>query len=226
MQMRGVVFDLDGTLVYYSIDRDALKRDLLSLIRNFGLPTSSLSDSDGVWAIVKKAMYLANSIQLPKNRITSLIDSMYEVIERYEVDAAERLSLIDGVVQVLDYVKVHGFKVALYTLCGKRPAMKVLDRFNLARYFDAIVTRDDVKHLKPHPEHLMKAIQLIGLSPSEVIVVGDSVLDAECAKKVGAIFVGVKTGVRSAEELMLAGADYILNSVAELPKLLYLLSPI
>jgi phosphoglycolate phosphatase len=63
------------------------------------------------------------------------------------------------------------------------------------------------------------------LNPTEVIVVGDSIIDIIPALALNAFPVAVKTGVRGEDELRAAGAKIVLNSVAELPnwlqKLLY-----
>lgn len=226
MRICGVVFDLDGTLVYYSVDRVKLRNELLSTLHSHGISLGPFLKLKGTWSIIKIFHYVAERKRLDKNERQNILSELYAIIEKYELDAAKRLSLIPGAVTALEHVKNMGHKSALYTLCGRRPTLKVLERFDLARFFDGIVTRDDVENVKPHPEHLLKAISLLNVKSREVVVVGDSVLDTECAKNIGAIFIGVKTGVRSEAELRASGADYILNSVAELPSLLYLLSSV
>lgn len=226
MSICGVVFDLDGTLVYYSIDRDKLRNELLRVLHSNDIPIESFRKLSSIWSIIKCFHYLAERMGLSTDDRRRILSKLYNVIEEFEFDAASRLELIPGALKTLEYVKYMGFKCGLYTLCGRRPTLKVLKRFNLMRFFDAIVTRDDVANVKPHSEHLLKVISELNVKPSEVIIVGDSVLDAECAKSIGAIFIGVKTGIKSEDELRASGADYILDSVAELPSLLYLLRSI
>jgi len=226
MNICGVIFDLDGTLVYYSVDRNKLRSELLNRLRLYNIPLSSFLRLKSIWSIIKNFYYIAESNGLDNGERRRILFELYSIIEKYELDAAKKLSLIPGALTALKYVRNMGYKSALYTLCGRKPTLKVLERFDLMKFFDAVITRDDVENVKPHPEHLLKAISILNVKPREVVVVGDSVLDAECAKNIGAIFIGVKTGVRSEAELRASGADYILNSVSELPSLLYLLSSI
>lgn len=225
MSIRGVVFDLDGTLVYYSVDREKLRSDLFNVLRSNNIPLDSFANLRSIWSIIKSFHYIAERRGLNSDVRERILSNLYSVIEKYELDAAERLSLIPGALTALKYVRDVGLKSALYTLCGRRPTLRVLERFDLMKFFDVIVTRDDVSNVKPHSEHLLKVVSMLNVKPSEIVVVGDSVLDVECAKNIGAIFIGVKTGVRSEVELRAYGADYIISSIAELPSLLYLLSP-
>ncbi|MEM2136605.1 MAG: HAD hydrolase-like protein, partial [Candidatus Methanomethylicia archaeon] len=83
-----------------------------------------------------------------------------------------------------------------------------------------------VKNFKPHIDHFVSAINLMGLKPEEVIVVGDSVIDVAPALALNAFPVAVKTGVRSEDELKAAGAKVILNSIAEFPKWFKTINPV
>ncbi len=220
MSIRGVVFDLDGTLTHYSIDLASLRSELISKIREIGLPINIVSFRDYPISMVRKVMVYMENEGYPRSQIKSIASALFKVIEKYELIAANTTTLIPGAIDALRYVHSLNLKCSLYTLCGRRPTMRILERFNLTRYFDAIVTRDDVEHFKPHPEHLLKAIVALELKPSQVVVIGDSVIDVDCAKAVGSISIAVLSGVRTLNELRSRGADYIISSVAELPKIL------
>jgi phosphoglycolate phosphatase-like HAD superfamily hydrolase len=77
-----------------------------------------------------------------------------------------------------------------------------------------------VKHVKPDPEHLEAALKVLGTSPEETVVIGDSRVDMQSAKGVGVIAVGLPTGVSTIEQLMDGGADYVVTSMADLPLLM------
>ena len=63
----------------------------------------------------------------------------------------------------------------------------------------------------------MKALKL---SPKEALLVGDATRDMECARELKVMAVGLSTGVSTQKELMNAGANYLVTSIADLPSLI------
>jgi len=86
--------------------------------------------------------------------------------------------------------------------------------------FNVTISRNQVKHVKPHPEHLEAALKVLGVSAAEAVVVGDSSTDMQSAKELKAIAVGLPTGVSTVEQLMEGGADYIVTAMSELSLLI------
>ena len=68
-----------------------------------------------------------------------------------------------------------------------------LARLNLADAFEVMVFADDVKHGKPHPEGLLRALDSMALRPGATVYVGDTVVDLEMARAAGAPFAAVGT---------------------------------
>ncbi len=220
MNIHGIIFDLDGTLTYYSIDLNSLRNELIMKIKNLNFPLNIISPTDYPISMIRKVRKYMKDNSYPEIQVKQVTSILFKIVEKYELIAADKTSLIPGALDALNYVHSIRLKCGLYTLCGRRPTIKILKRFNLVKYFNVIVTRDDVENFKPHPEHLLKAIEALSLKPSQVIVVGDSVIDVECAKTLGSIIIAVLSGVRTFNELKSKGADYIINSIAELPSLL------
>jgi len=86
------------------------------------------------------------------------------------------------------------------------------------------VPRNHVRHVKPDPEHLEAALKVLDALPGETVVVGDSRVDMQSARALGAVAVGLPTGVSTVEQLMNGGADYILTALTDLPLLIDRLS--
>ena len=74
--------------------------------------------------------------------------------------------------------------------------------------------------VKPDPVHLEAVLKALKVRPEEAIVIGDSVRDMECARRLKVLAVGVTTGFSSIEELTRAGADYLASSSTDIPSLL------
>ena len=68
-------------------------------------------------------------------------------------------------------------------------------------FLDIVVGGEDVSCPKPDPEGLRHALSVLGVSPQEVLYVGDSIVDAETARAAGVDFAGVLHGMTTREEL-------------------------
>jgi phosphoglycolate phosphatase len=91
---------------------------------------------------------------------------------------------------------------------------KVLQYHRLKGCFDIVVSSLDVKNPKPHPESLLKILEFFKINPEDAFYIGDSLIDHDCARTAGVIFVAYKSQVLD--------ADYHVSSMAEVLKVLRL----
>ena len=101
------------------------------------------------------------------------------------------------------------YKKGIITNTPKDCAKQVLIRNNLEKYFDVIVTGDDVSIGKPNPEIVFKACKLLNVKPKEVILVGDTESDLLAGRAAGCIVVGKNIK-----------ADYTIKNLYDLTKLI------
>ena len=92
-----------------------------------------------------------------------------------------------------------------------------LEKFGFVRYFEAVVTAVDTTNPKPSPEGIIECARRLGLKPSFCVVVGDSVIDIRAGKNAGTQTVAVLSGIFARKELQQEGPDLILDSVKKLP---------
>lgn len=102
---------------------------------------------------------------------------------------------------VLEYLKKSGIKVGIISTKYRFRIMEFAEKYLSPEWLDVIIGGEDVTKHKPDPQGLNIALEKLQLSPSEVLYVGDSVVDAETAVHAGAAFVGVTTGMTTKEEL-------------------------
>lgn len=213
LSRRAVVFDCDGTLVSQAIDYKAVRETVAELLRRHGVPGALLSPSDGVMVMLRRSVEYLSARGVPVDPVVSEVD---RVVEAFELEAASKTNLIPGAVELLAFLKERGFKLGLFTL-NKRPAMMlVARRFNLDRFMDAMVSRDDAPAPKPDPRHLAAVLSKLSVEARETVVVGDHPVDVECAVKAGAAAIGVLSSGRSRRELEEAGAWAVVDSVASI----------
>ncbi|MBW2065829.1 MAG: HAD family hydrolase [Deltaproteobacteria bacterium] len=102
-----------------------------------------------------------------------------------------------GLRPLLETLKPH-LKLAVATN-RSNTIDRVLKAFGLKDYFDTVISSLDVQRPKPHPESLLKILEIFRLSPDETIYVGDSVIDAQTARSASVPFVAYKNRALDAD---------------------------
>ncbi len=116
-------------------------------------------------------------------------------IARADYIMVDSIVLYDTVRTVVPDLKRRGLGIGVVSTKYRRRIEAVLERENLRGYFDVIVGGEDVRNPKPDPEGALKAVRVLGAAANEVLYVGDSIVDAETARRAQLPFVAVLTGV-------------------------------
>ncbi|MCX8199993.1 MAG: HAD family phosphatase [Candidatus Micrarchaeota archaeon] len=135
---------------------------------------------------------------------------------------SEDIKLFSGLHAALGNIKGK-YRLALVSSSPKEIVELVVNRFELRKYFEQIITGDDVVKGKPDPEPYLKAAKEMGVSPEECVVVEDSINGVKSAKAAGMKCIAI-TSSFPREELVGAGADAVINVIIELPVVLELIS--
>lgn len=220
MHIKAVIFDLDGTIATFNLEYKTVRALAKGYLMNKGVPASILSLKESVFEMLAKAEMWAQHAGKSGEFLEEAHREVLDITERFELEAAANTSLLPGVAEAIREVKGIGVKIGLCTINSEKSVNRILERFNLAALFDVVVSRNRVQRVKPNPEHLKTALKAIGVLPAETLVVGDSKVDMHSAKELGAVAVGIPTGVSSVEALMSSGADYVVSGMADLPVLL------
>ena len=129
-----------------------------------------------------------------------------------------------GLVDFLDDLRSAQLSLAIASSGSKSRIHFLLDRFGLRKYFQAVVTGDEVDQGKPHPAVFLKAADRLNIDPSELIAFEDAVSGVKAARSAGMKCIGIAQRDR-ASALIAAGAthvapDFQFLSCPELRKLL------
>lgn len=108
----------------------------------------------------------------------------------YEMDARAKellpdVELYPDTLYALEELQKMGKKIALITTSLRENVVKALDKYEIQHFFDVIVTNEDTERHKPNPEPLFKALEQLGGSIEEAIMIGDSDKDVDAAKNAG-----------------------------------------
>ncbi|OHV07650.1 HAD family hydrolase [Kushneria phosphatilytica] len=84
------------------------------------------------------------------------------------------IALMAHAVETLDWAREQGLRLALITGSGREELMPTLEHHDLAHWFEAIVTRNDVTHSKPHPESYLTGLEQMQLGVDQAMALEDT----------------------------------------------------
>lgn len=118
-----------------------------------------------------------------------------------------------GIKKLLRHLKKR-FKLAVGSGNNRKILNRFIEKFGLRKYFDVVVSADDVHKGKPEPDMLLKVTKKLGVSPGEAVYVGDSEVDIIAAKKANMKSIAVLTGALDRERATELNADFIIEDAA------------
>lgn len=137
--------------------------------------------------------------------------------ERFSVKGWRENRLLGGVDKMLSSLKESGKVIALATSKPFVFAQKIIEEFDIAKYFDVVVGAEFDGSVSSKPQVIEKVLSQLGNPDlSEVVMIGDREHDIIGAKKCGIKSIGVRVGYAAENELENAGADYIMDTIEEL----------
>jgi HAD superfamily hydrolase (TIGR01509 family) len=130
-------------------------------------------------------------------------------------DLSVDLPLLIGVQDMIDAAKRRRLRIAVASSSGRAWVRGHLDRLSVGQHFDAIVTADDVEHVKPDPALYLTAVRRLGVAPHEAIALEDSPNGVLAAKRAGLFAIAIPNALTG--QLPLDHADLRLASLADMP---------
>ena len=181
MSLPVCVFDLDHTLVNSPLDLKAVGREMEALIRARGVPLP-----------VRELRWSGPELLAVVRREAPLLEAELMTIPvTHERQAMVAAVLIPHAVEAVAAMKALGYATAIWTNNDRVVADFVLARFGLLDHLDLVVTRDDVRHLKPDPDGL-RVVRARWPHAARIVVVGDSWVDGAAAQAGGVPFIAYR----------------------------------
>ena len=215
LRVKAVVFDFDGTLAVLNIDFSLMRERVFGLIRGLGIRPETIQER--YLLEITDEIYQALRSKDPSGAEKFYRES-HTILHEVEMKAAEEGRLIPGTKAALKKLRTKGIKIGIITRNCEDAVRKVFPSIN--DFCDVFVSRDSVKKVKPHPDHLTYAMKRLKTSGEEAVMVGDHIIDVQAGRSVGMRTVGVLTGRTEMQDFEKAGADYILRDASEVCKLL------
>jgi HAD superfamily hydrolase (TIGR01549 family) len=211
--IKAVLFDFDGTLAdtlpFYIQAYDAALRSVGFI----------LDEKEIAKKCFGKTVYSAcKTLGIPEK--TEIFGQVFFSAIK---DLFKKAPLFDDTIEVLNFLKDHQVKIIVITFALRWYIDQMMDQYTLSKYFDFIISADDVMNPKPQPEAVLKAIDRLQIKPEETLVVGDSKSDIVMGKSAGSktvLFTRKEYDLfYSFDELKKTNPDLIISNLSQLKKM-------
>lgn len=205
-RVRGLVFDLDGTLVD---SYQAIATSLNHARAGYGLcalPTAEVRRSVG------HGLEVLVAEQVGPDRVE---EGVRRFRERYAEVFRSQTFALPAVNETLGELRRRGYRLSVASNKPARFGEEILRELDLLGYLDCVEGPDRAGSTKPDPTMLHRCLRAMGVSPGEAVYVGDMTLDVETAARADVPVLLVGGGSSSVEELRATG-ERVLGSLREL----------
>jgi HAD superfamily hydrolase (TIGR01509 family) len=211
--LEAILFDLDGVIIDSEpLHEKAFRQTSLHLGRD--LTQEEVASLKGTVEEIGAAKLLeynpAATLSIPQ--VMEYHNNLYKAM-------FDQMRLIPGSREFIQKAHKKGFKLGLTTSALQENQQRIFEMFNLSPFFSTIITGEDIINGKPHPEPYLKTAEKLGVAPANALVIEDSVNGVRSGKAAGCRVIAITTSFPR-ERLMELQADYVVDSFAQLERLL------
>lgn len=214
-KVKAAIFDLDGTLLDTLAD---LGTAVNTSLCRFGYPTYPIADyrqkvGNGIKNLIRSCM--------PEGTTEADFQNVLAAQQAwYPEHCTEQTSYFPGVREFLQFLADKGIRLAVISNKTDGTSKKVIAHFFPEFDWAFIWGNNGVRPLKPAVEAGELACKTLDLQPEEILFVGDGDTDMAFASRMGFIAAGVTWGYRDPEQLLAAGADFLVDSFEQLQSMI------
>ncbi|MFK7755978.1 MAG: beta-phosphoglucomutase [Flavobacteriales bacterium] len=206
-ELKACIFDMDGVIVNSAeFHFDAWKKLAAELSINlsddFEAELKGISRVDSLEKILAKGNLVLDNdtkLALMRKKNDEYLASITSLTQK---------DLLPGVLDFLRECKANGIKIALGS--SSRNAEIILEKTEIASFFDEVIDGNKVKFSKPDPEVFLKGAAGVGVSPSEAVVFEDAISGMKAAKSGGFFCVAIGDPAEFAE------ADHVMDGLHQM----------
>ena len=210
-KFEGLIFDLDGTIVN---SHSHTVKYLSHVLNKYGKLRLSEKEVENLFGPSEKMIFRKYVGPLKVNRC-------YEEYLNLFKNNIDEIHSYSGFPEILDYLCSIGEKLAIFTGRGRELTLFILEQKKLLKYFEVIITSEDVESHKPQPDGIIKICSLLKIIPSKILHIGNSPLDIFSGKKAGVFTGAALWGAQDFERLKEANPDYYFNQPEEIKRIFH-----
>lgn len=213
-QYRLIIFDLDGTLLD-SIQGIAAAMN--AVLKNHSLPCHKL---DAYYYFVGNGLRKLAERALPQEELPKLEQYYSELLVAYADHYEVGMKLYPGIAEALDFLQQRGYQMAINSNKVDSMVEKITNCYFAKWNWISVTGARTGVPIKPDSAGAMEAIREAGVTPDEVLYVGDSEVDLQTAVNAGVDSAFVTWGFRRLEDIAGLPVTYVIHSAEELRQLL------
>ena len=218
LTVKAVVIDLDGTLLDTAPD---LADAAIAMAAELGLPPIDLAMvktyiGNGVSRLVKRVLTRDMNAE-PDAALFARALPAYE--KHYGANVSRKSRVFPGVLEGLAAFKQAGFRLACVTNKAEKFTLPLLRDTQLLDYFELVLSGDTLPKKKPDPLPLLHACEHFGIQPAELLLIGDSLNDAQAARAAACPVFCVPYGYNRGRDVAELDIDAIVPSLAAAAKI-------
>ena len=213
--MKLIILDFDGTL---ADTRGLIVKTMQQTLDALGLETRT---DDQCAAMIGLPLKEAFTNLLP---MTDEMGNRCAETYRYIFNKNNAVYTVPAFPNVLDTLhQLHekGYTLTIASSRSYRSLMEFVQIMKLDEVVSYVLGADNVIQAKPHPEPVLKTLEVFGCRSEDALVVGDTWYDIEMGRRAGVRTCGVTYGNGTREELIRSGADYLVDDFGELMKICF-----
>lgn len=208
-----VLFDLDGTLTDPGL---GITNSVAYALKRYGI---EVQDREALYAFIGPP--LNDSFKRYYNfSDEKAMEAIWVYREYFREKGIFENEVYDGIIQLLQKIKASGRKTVLATSKPEEFAVRILEHFGLAEYFDVIAGASMDEKRNKKGDVIKYALEKGGLTAEDAVMIGDREHDVYGARENGIDTIGVLYGYGSKDELEKAGAVHIAETVGDIFALL------
>jgi phosphoglycolate phosphatase len=215
MKFKGIIFDLDGTLVDSIED---IADSMNFVLSNYNFPEHNINEYK---YLVGKGIRNLVINSLPEHeRKQQTIDACYEMMtEKYNLNCLNKTNPYKGIVELLEQLKNRKIVMSVFSNKNDDFTKKVVNEL-IPGYFEIVEGIKNEELKKPNPFIAIQIAEKLNIFPEEMIYVGDTNTDMQTANNAGMFAVGALWGFRTKQELIDSGAKFIAQKPEDILKLI------
>lgn len=212
MRYKGVIFDLDGTLVNSLED---IADSMNTVLEKYGFPTHEV---DAYKAFVGRGMTQLVTRALPEDARDEARIALYRdaLLAQYGANYLRKTRPYDGIIDLLTELSRMNIKLAVFSNKVDHFTKKIIAELFPAHPFSVVLGSGPELPEKPDPKGVLLVSSSLKIPPNSLIYVGDSDVDMQTARKAGMSPAGALWGFRTKEELFENGAEFLLHHPLDL----------
>jgi HAD superfamily hydrolase (TIGR01549 family) len=211
--VKGIIFDLDGTLIRSVVDFPKMKHMMIEYINSLAYPGANYSPKQTTNEIISDLAKIMDGQAVDLEEQETIFREISEILTEVEFDNIDKIELLPGVTELINICWDSNIKMGILTRASEKYTQECLRLTGLGKYFHSVVTRDKFNILKAKPDQhaLNFIVNELSIDRKYLLFVGDHKIDLICAREGNLKFIGVLAGAYDKNILKELGADIIVD---------------